>query len=135
MRLSILLVCTASLSALHAQDGSIRAVTGDAFDLRVGQHATIAAERLSVGFERVVAESRCPRGAQCIREGEATIAVWIQRGPAARRTAELTTPSRTGADAAVEGPLTLTLRRLTPHPDTGRQTRPEDYIATLAVTR
>ena len=49
------------------------------FELRVGQQVTIAGEALTVSFEGVPSDSRCPTGVQCIWAGDATVQVVLSK--------------------------------------------------------
>ena len=50
------------------------AVAGKPFNLKVGATATLD-DGLRIKFDRVSADSRCPMDVQCVRAGEAIIAV------------------------------------------------------------
>jgi len=89
---SLLLAACARMPLAAAQSVPL----GQTFPLKVGQSITVEADGLEVVFERVVSDSRCPRGVQCIRAGEATISVAAEKAPAARAAIEL----RTVASAA-----------------------------------
>ena len=129
-------VATAALVAAcvagPSQPGSV--ALGQRFNLRVGESAQIEGEALRIGFENVSADSRCPKGEQCISEGDATVRVWLQKAPAPKETRELhTSPKEQGAvsDLSYE----VRLLRLDPYPVTGRTIAQGDYVATLALTR
>jgi hypothetical protein len=99
----------------------------------VGQTVMFAGEGLELAFETVVSDSRCPRGVQCIRAGEATIRIAVEKAPNARGSFELlTTPSR---NEATYNPYTIRLLGVNPYPDANRRIQPEEYEATLVVTR
>lgn len=107
---------------------------GESFELTVGGTAVVRGEDLQVGFDRVLSDSRCPRGTQCIAQGDAAIQVWLFRPPQAREAHEL----RTTPPAAAEGrygDYRIRLVGLEPYPQADRTTRPADYVATLVVTR
>ena len=102
------------------------------FTLAAGASARVDAENLQVGFDRVVSDSRCPRGAQCVVAGEAVVRVWLSKSPEARGNRDLTTPN---AAEAVYGAYRITLVTLDPYPTVDHTIRPSDYVATLLVTR
>jgi len=107
---------------------------GESFDLRVGESARIEAEALQIGFEDVSADSRCPKGERCIREGDATVRVWLQKAPGPRERHELHTSSKEQGAVSDLG-YGVNLLRLAPYPVTGRTIERRDYRATLEVTR
>ncbi len=106
---------------------------GEAFRLKVGESVRIA-KVLQVGFDDVSADSRCPKGEQCLREGEATVRVSLREAAAPKEIGELHISSQD------EGALTwrgyeVKLLRLDPYPISGKAIPRGDYVATLEVTR
>jgi hypothetical protein len=68
--------------------------------LRLGQEAAVQGKDLTVRFTRVVADSRCRPGMQCIWQGEATLAFLLKEpGRGESTTAELHSGPRTGPQA------------------------------------
>ncbi len=107
---------------------------GESFVLRIGQSARIEAEALHVGFEDVPADSRCPKGEQCVWEGDATVRVWLRKATEPKETLELHTSSK--ADRAVSAlGYEVLLLRVDPYPVSGRTIARGDYAATLELTR
>ena len=49
------------------------------FELRVGRSATVAGEGLTVSFEAVPSDSRCPTGVQCVWAGNAVVQVVLSK--------------------------------------------------------
>lgn len=107
---------------------------GEAFSLRVGESARVEPEKLQVGFQDVAADSRCPKGEQCIREGDAAVRVWLQKDGQAKEPLLLHTSAKEGGSAGAQG-YEVSLRRLDPYPVTGRTLEPGQYVATLEVAR
>ena len=103
------------------------------FTVKSGTSTSIDAEKLHIGFDRVISDSRCPRGAQCIVAGEAVLRVWLQKPPSARENRDLTTMPE-GAQAAY-GAYRIKLVTLDPSPSVDGTIRPSDYVATFLVTR
>jgi hypothetical protein len=106
-------------------------VAGKPFELRAGATATLP-DGLTIKFDRVSGDSRCPADVNCVWAGEATVAisVSIARGDAEQR--ELKTSP--GASTVSLAAYTIALTGLTPYPRTSQQIPPEDYVATLVVT-
>ena len=50
------------------------------FSLRAGESAQTRDGALRIGFDGVTADSRCPKGEQCVRAGEVSVRVWVQQG-------------------------------------------------------
>lgn len=107
-------------------------VAGQSFSLRAGAHAVSADGQLHIGFEGVTADSRCPKGAQCVWAGEATAGFSVRLGPAAPRFIELNTTAGPRQSARVLG-HELRLLRLDPYPIAGKVFAPETYSATLTI--
>ena len=114
--------------------GGVRAALGEEFALRVGESARVGSEGVEVVLEEVVADSRCAEGVQCVWEGDAVVRVGLSVGAAAPGSLELHTAARERR-AATRGGYRVLLVGLEPRPVAGRVTRPEDYRATLEVSR
>lgn len=105
---------------------------GEAFSLREKQSVVVGAENVSVTFERVVSDSRCPVDVQCIQAGEATIALVVQ-APGGDRT-PLTLSTRGDQSAGTVGAWDVALTGLVPVPRVKEPPKREPYTATLVVT-
>ena len=105
---------------------------GQRFTLKIGESAQIEGGGLQIGFENVSADSRCPKGEQCIREGEATIRVWLRKASGPKETHELQISSQ---DEGAVTYLGYEADRPAPRPlpGLGQGHRARDYQATLAV--
>lgn len=114
--------------------GPSQVTLGQTFKLKPGGVAVVQGEELQVGFDRVLADSRCPRGAHCITEGDAKIRVWLSQPPRERTEHELQTTPFPAAEALYEG-YRIRLVSLDPYPQIDRTIRARDYVATFVVTR
>jgi len=102
------------------------------FQLTPGQHVNWTGGRLRLAFDRVVQDSRCPRGEQCLVAGTATVRFVVEGAEGVSRTLELRLPDRTLSVLAAAGPH-LQLVRLDPYPVSGRPTPPERYQVTAVI--
>lgn len=102
------------------------------FSLKPGEVASLPDAGLRVGFDGVTADSRCPKGEQCFRAGEAILRLWSEQPASARQVLELRTDPP-GARRAAVGLRTLHLLRLDPYPVSGKSIRPGDYAALLSL--
>jgi len=79
--MKVLLVVIFTLALLLPGGGcqvdEISADLGQQVSLKLGQTVSIAAEQLEIGFSRVVSDSRCPTGAECIWQGEVSCLLQI----------------------------------------------------------
>ena len=83
-----------------APPSAVSAPPGHDVTLRLGQEAAVQGKDLTVRYTRVVADSRCRPGMQCIWQGEATLAFLLKEpGRGESTTAELHSGPRTGAQA------------------------------------
>jgi hypothetical protein len=105
---------------------------GEPFELRGGGHVTFP-EGLRVAFVAVLEDSRCPRGAMCIWEGQARISLEAQPGDAAPVQVELSTlPDKSSADV---GDFRIRLQKVAPYPELSKPMPTfEQYTVTLLVT-
>lgn len=128
-------VLGACASLVGASAGAIEQTTtlDTAFILKPAESAVVGAERVQVRFDRVLADSRCPRNVRCITAGEATVRVTVTKSGSAASTLDLkTTPA--GERATVSG-YVLTLKDLTPVSLAGEPVPAADYRATLVLTQ
>lgn len=114
-------------SAGPGQD-PVGTAVGQAFTLRIGQHARIDGTDLTVLFREVPADSRCPVDVQCVWAGSARVVVAAGGADVGLNTGE------DPRSARVDG-YRLELTKLEPEPRSDAQIRPADYIATFVVTR
>lgn len=129
--LAVGIVFCAGCASSSAQP--IRAGLGEAFELRVGQSAIVAAVALEVGFETVSTDSRCAKGESCVWEGDAIVRLWLQPRGGSRESVELHTASRSPGSATFDG-YGISLIALGPVPVSGRTISPSEYVVTLKVT-
>ena len=100
--------------------------------LAPGQSDTIRGTDLSVRFNGVTGDNRCPADALCVLGGSATVKVELRNGSGSPR--EVT--FETGDLKPVEhDSFTLELVQLLPYPFSATPIRHEDYRATIRVTR
>jgi hypothetical protein len=102
-----------------------------AVTLAIGESASLDGGALSVKFLRVAEDSRCPKGEQCIRAGNARVELEARSGAEPAQTVVLNTTE--GETQAEIGSRVLRLDGLAPVPVSGRAIAPESYRATLSV--
>jgi hypothetical protein len=128
-------VAFVSLTACSSNPMAPSAVdVGQRFELAPGDTVAVKGADLSLRFERVVTDSRCPGDALCITGGEAELAFTLTRtgrgaGPVSLRTSS-------PGDRYVSGAWVVVLAELAPYPFASRPPiDPRDYRATLFVDR
>ena len=103
---------------------------GQPFELRAGGTATVQGG-LSMQFERVTADSRCPMDAFCVWAGDATLILRLSQGSTPPAATELHTQP-TGSEI-VYSTFTIKLVSLGPYPRSNQTIQPSDYVATISV--
>lgn len=129
---SVLLACAAVGRA--GAGGPEEPSSGEAFTLAVGEVNRPAGEELTVRFEEVAGDSRCPRGVDCIWAGDAEVVLAVTVGDG--ESASLTLHTHGGERYPREGEALgrrLRLLALEPYPVEGMRIAPESYRATLLV--
>jgi hypothetical protein len=105
---------------------------GQPFTLQPGQAATVADTTLSLVFQQVTDDSRCPADATCVWAGEAVVELEADEGPGGPRALQLST---TAAEKAV-GDYTVRLTEVQPYPFASKPPiQAKDYRVTLVVQR
>jgi hypothetical protein len=106
------------------------------FTLHGGQEATISGQSMTMRFDDVLEDSRCPTEVECFWTGQARIIASVRQHDADATTVEFNTnpaPSQTRTSVPV-GAYTIELQSLEPYPFTPDESIAfEDYAATLVV--
>jgi hypothetical protein len=107
------------------------------FQLSINQTAHVVMDGLQLTFRNLTEDSRCPVGAVCVWEGQATVALRLARQ--GQRLGDVTLTSRAGNEALAtvefEG-LIIRLLKVEPYPDVAKPPiEIEDYVLTLEVTK
>jgi len=105
---------------------------GHAFEMRPAEVVTI--QRVRITFENVFDDSRCPAGATCIWAGDPAAAFTLERPPSTAQHRTLHTNGRFERESEYDG-LVVRLEDIKPYPKEGATIRPDDYRATLVVTK
>lgn len=100
--------------------------------LAPGETVSVSAASISVRFESVVNDSRCPGDAVCITAGAATIRLGVLPSGGGLIYYDAHT---TNVPVVRYNDLTITLENLAPYPFASRPTKPADYRATLRIRR
>jgi len=103
------------------------------FELTVGQSAKVDGTTLTIAFNGVTEESRCPVGVQCIWAGNAAVALSLADGSGAKTEASVNT-TLDPHSARVSG-YEISLVGVNPYPKQGMTIPRASYVATFHVTR
>ena len=102
---------------------------GEEFVIRASESVRIAGTELTVGFRRVVGDSRCPLDAICVVEGGAGVELALFGSEATDPVLVATPFPRTWSDGRYE----VTAIHLDPQPLAGRAIDPQTYRVRLRV--
>jgi len=106
---------------------------GQEFDLNINQEAVVEGEGLAVAFESTLEDSRCPEGVDCIWSGNAKIRLRLGKQKQAPATVELNT--NVGPKSSLYLNYEVKLLALKPRPKADKPVQPNEYKATLIVTK
>jgi len=137
IRLRYLLLFTAialiSFTVCSKNEVAVTVGLSEAFTIGVGQSARIAGEDMTLTFNEVIGDSRCPQNVTCVWEGVASSNVTIVYHDK-DYTVVLDSPGLT--EQATEKFLDYILTySLDPYPREGEGVSPKDYRLTLTLTK
>jgi len=136
LRLGVgMLVSIMGLAAVAGCTGKsdIQANLGESFSLAAGQSAAISGENLSIRFVELISDSRCPQGAVCIWEGEASSIVDITYSGEVNRKM-LVQPGITSFTDTNFGVYTISFQ-VNPYPEVGKDIKTQDYRLKLIISK
>jgi hypothetical protein len=105
-----------------------------AVEVRAGVTVEVSGEPITLTFERVTEDSRCPTGVNCVWEGDAVVRLRAEAPQAERAVLDLHTHATRLREASYRGYL-VRLTQLAPWPKDGSRTSPDQYVATIVVLR
>ncbi|MBD2325986.1 hypothetical protein [Alkalinema sp. FACHB-956] len=117
----MLVVCSVNASPIEYE-----------FTLKPGQEVAMPKSQITVQFDSVLTDSRCPIEVDCYWAGNAEVKLTLQR-KRKRTTAIFKTAER---DHVVQyRGYAIRLTKLSPDRQSGKTIAPEDYRATLAIKK
>ena len=126
------LLCAAVLSACGvARARQARPVQTT---LAVGKAFKVPDTSITVTFEDVVEDSRCPTGTNCIWAGDAVIRIGIRSAANSGSSYTLHTNPQFMREVEYEG-IRVLLTNLMPHPAEGALPQHDQYVASLSIDR
>jgi hypothetical protein len=131
MRVVGLLFCLLAVTACDESSTGPTTPVNTEFTLAPGQSMGVSGASLSVRFNGVSGDSRCPGDAICIQGGSADVRITAISDGSSRDHV-----LKTGDMRPVQhDDLTIALVQLSPYPFSSRTIAPDEYRATLKVTR
>lgn len=114
--------------------GSFGTGQGEPSRIRVGQTLEVPDARATITFEAVRSDSRCPKATQCIRAGEAVVALTWRDGKGESTVLTLNVPPGRGATRIRQG-YAVEILRLDPEAEPNVRIAQGDYVATVRVRK
>lgn len=131
MRLLLVLLCALPMIGCDESVTGPTASLNSEFTLAPGDAAAIAGASLSVRFNHITGDNRCPADAVCILGGSADVNITAVSERSTReyvlRTGDLQPVQHDG--------FTIALVQVQPYPFSARTIEPDEYRVTLKVTR
>jgi hypothetical protein len=118
------------ITASCASEVRFNANLAEQFSLPIGQTVDIVSQNLSIKFDAVTSDSRCPTGAQCISAGEATCRMIISYQE--EETEFIFTQSGSGISQAKFQNYTINFQ-LQPYPQVDQEIDDSDYVLVMTV--
>jgi len=113
---------------------TIEANLDSEFLLQFNQSAEIKSEDMKITFLNVTADSRCPSDVTCIWQGQAEIELDVQKGEV-ESTVSLSIGGDSSPEESIFNPYLIQLVDLSPYPISTKNIQPEDYTATIKITK
>jgi GWxTD domain-containing protein len=123
----------------QAKEGGARLETravplGESFSLRVGEAARVEDAGITVTFQKVLSDSRCPKDVTCIQAGEAVVSLALDAEEGRSAVLELAVPPGGSSPEATFASLRVAVIELQPQKDSRKAIDPASYVATLRVS-
>ena len=116
-------------------DGMIAIQLGQPFTISIDQPAQLSEKGLSLTFQKILEDSRCPSHVQCVWSGQARISIRISQTDQAPATLEMDTNPSLKQDVVTYEDFQIHLLALKPYPeDVGQHIPAEAYEAAFVIT-
>ncbi len=112
-------------------DDTVSAGLSEEFYISPGQKAVISDSGLEITFHKVVEDSRCPKGAECVWEGNGRVEISVRQPGSEAEVKELNT--RLDPKELDTKDFKIRLLDLQPYPETGREISLDEYKVKLVV--
>lgn len=104
------------------------------FVLQFNQSAEIKSEDIKITFLNVTSDSRCPSDVTCIWQGQAGIEIDVQKGEV-ESSISLSIGGDSSPEESIFNAYLIQLVDLSPYPISTKNIQPEDYTATIKITK
>ena len=107
---------------------------GESFSLRVREAAKVEDAGITVTFQKVSSDSRCPKDVTCIQAGEAVVLLALETEGGRSSDLSLAVPPGGSSPAAAFESLRIAVVELQPQKESRKPIDPTAYVATLRVS-
>ena len=125
--------CKGGIQSEPSKHGPDKSVQNQVI-LKYGQQTAIAGKDMSVKFEAILEDSRCPEGVQCVWEGNARIKLTAAKAGENPSSLELNTSDRFAPEAKYLDYI-IALIDLKPYPKAARPISLQDYTAIVEIRK
>lgn len=129
--ISILLIGLLSFIAFPGCDDPVSVNLGEEFSISPGQKAEISDSGLEITFNKVLEDSRCPKGVECVWEGNGRVEISVNRQGYETEIKELNTTLESGQTET--GKFRIRLLELLPYPEKDIEISSESYRIRLII--
>ena len=131
MRFVVLVFCLLAVTACDERITGPTSPLNSEFTLAPGETVALEGASLSVRFNHITGDNRCPADALCVLGGSADVSVTAVSDDSTRdhvlRTGDMEPVQHDG--------FTISLVQVSPYPFSSRTIEPHEYRVTLRVTR
>ena len=107
---------------------------GESFTLGMGEAARVEDAEITVTFQEVSSDSRCPKDVNCIQAGEAVVVLALESAAGKKTLVELAVPPGGSSPAAAFEAFRVTVVELEPQTESTRSIDPSGYVATVRLS-
>ena len=132
----LIIITVLGFWAVSCSDSSVKyteVVINQEFNIKVGESAVLVDQGMVIKFKSVGDDSRCPTGAVCVWEGNATVILELKNSNLDTLTANLNTSIE--PQIVNFSNLIIQLKSLTPYPKLNELINPNDYVAKLLIRK
>jgi hypothetical protein len=122
------------LSGCQSSESTIKVSLNGEFSLAIGQTAELQEEQLTINFEGIQEDSRCPRGATCIWQGRVSCVLQVSDSSDSTKIV-LTEPGLSDQYGRSTYKKYVFTSRVQPYPELGKKILTEDYRVLLTIEK
>ena len=106
----------------------------ESLPLRIGESAKAEEAKLTITFQEVSSDSRCPKDVNCIQAGEAVVVLALTSEDGKTTLLELAVPPGGASPARDVNGFRIAVVELDPQTESTKSIDPASYVATIRVS-